>query len=254
MATQTALIPGAEPFSADGGRVGVLLSHGFTGSPVSMKPWGRMLAAQGFSVRVPLLPGHGTHWRELNTTVWQDWYAALERSLDELCGSCDRVAVAGLSMGGSLALRLAANRPADVGAIVVVNPTVNIENRALPWIKYLRHVLPAVSGIAGDIKKPGVTEAGYRRMPLRALYSQTELWADTRRSLPQVKQPLLYFRSLHDHVVDDSSTEIIMENVGSSLAQLRILHNSYHVATLDNDASQIFEESLEFLIEHVGRP
>jgi len=213
-----------------------------------------MLAAEGFSVRVPLLPGHGTRWRDLNTTVWQDWYAALDRSLDELSARCDRVAVAGLSMGGALALRLAASRPSEVAAVVVVNPTVNIENRALPWVKYLRHVLASTSGIAGDIKKPGVSEAGYDRTPLRALHSQTELWADTRRLLPHVKQPLLYFRSPEDHVVDDSSTAIIMENVDSDIAELRLLHDSYHVATLDNDAPQIFEESLQFLVEHVGRP
>lgn len=248
------LIPGAEPLSVDAGRVGVLLSHGFTGSPVSMRPWGRYLADRGFTVRVPLLPGHGTRWQDLNRTRWADWYATLDRSLDELLERCDTVAVCGLSMGGALVLRLAEQRSADISAVVVVNPAVNLEHRALPFVKYLRHVVPAIQGIAGDIKKPGAEEAGYDMTPLQALHSQTELWADVRANLGRITQPLLYFRSPEDHVVDDSSTPIIMNGVSSPVAEVRELFNSYHVATVDYDAMRIFTESEAFIREHAGQP
>ncbi|MDT4933686.1 MAG: carboxylesterase, partial [Pseudonocardiales bacterium] len=70
----------AEPFSADGGPVGVILSHGFTGTPASMRPWAQHLAAAGYTVRLPLLPGHGTSWQETNRTRWQDWYGAIEQA------------------------------------------------------------------------------------------------------------------------------------------------------------------------------
>lgn len=254
MAIETpVLIPGAEPLSVDGGRIGVLLCHGFTGSPVSMRPWGHHLADQGFTVRVPLLPGHGTRWQDLNRTRWPDWYAALDRALDELVERCDAVAVCGLSMGGALALRLAEQRPDDIDAVVVVNPAVNLERKDLAFVKYLRHVVPAIQGIAGDIKKPGAEEAGYDMTPLQALHSQTELWGDVRANLGRVTQPLLYFRSPEDHIVDDSSTPIIMNGVSSSVAEVRELFNSYHVATVDFDAERIFTESDQFIAEHVGR-
>ena len=104
------VLPGAEPFAADGGPVGVVLSHGFTGSPQSLRPWAEHLAAAGFTVRLPRLPGHGTRWQDLNATRWPDWYGEIERAFDALRGRCDQVFAGGLSMGGTLVLRLAEQR------------------------------------------------------------------------------------------------------------------------------------------------
>src|SRR6188508_2493008 len=109
------LAPHAEPFAsggaprADGKRIGVVLSHGFTGSPASMRPWGEHLADLGYAVSVPRLPGHGTTWQEMNKTTWADWYGELERAFQALANQVDTVVVCGLSMGGALALRLAAD-------------------------------------------------------------------------------------------------------------------------------------------------
>ena len=247
-------VPGAEPFSVDKSKYGILLSHGFTGSPVSMRPWAEYLAEQGFSVRVPLLPGHGTRWQDMNKTQWTDWYATLDRSFDELSQKCDHIGVAGLSMGGALVLRLAQQRQEKVKAIALVNPAVALDNPILPLVKFLRWVVPAVPGVAGDIKDPNADEHGYTKTPLHALHSQMHLWKDVRDNMSRVNQPLLYFRSPEDHVVDESSTSIIMEGVSSSIADLRLLHNSYHVATIDYDSPQIFAESAEFFKEHVGKP
>src|SRR5689334_6828638 len=107
-------MPGAEPFEAEGGPVGVVLSHGFTGTPQSLRPWAEYLAAAGFTVSLPLLPGHGTRWQDLNATRWTDWYGEIERAFDRLRGRCDQVFAGGLSMGGTLVLRLAERRRADV--------------------------------------------------------------------------------------------------------------------------------------------
>ena len=79
-----ALSPDVEPWSHDGGSVGVLVLHGFTGSPKAVRPWGEMLAGQGWSVRVPRLPGHGTRWQDMNVTTWEDWYAEADRGFAEL--------------------------------------------------------------------------------------------------------------------------------------------------------------------------
>lgn len=237
----------AQPFSADGGRVGVLLVHGFTGSPASMRPWGRYLAEHGYAVRVPRLPGHGTRWQELNRTRWQDWYAELETSLDDLNRRCEQVVVAGLSMGGCLMLRLAEEHGRRVAALVLVNPSVGSENKQLLAVPVAKHLIPSIAGIGGDIKKPGVEESGYDRTPLRAVHEMTKLWKVTREDLPKVTQPLLMFRSAEDHVVEPLSGRVILSRVSSRDLTETVLQNSYHVATLDNDAPRIFDESLAFV-------
>src|SRR5690606_8957900 len=95
------VLPGAESWSHAGAAVGVLLCHGFTGSPQSLRPWGEQLAAAGYSVELPRLPGHGTTWQEMNRTTWQEWYACVDEALTRLRGHCSTTFVAGLSMGGA---------------------------------------------------------------------------------------------------------------------------------------------------------
>lgn len=248
------VVPGTEPFRADGNRVGVLLSHGFTGSPASMIPWAQHLAGAGYSVRVPRLPGHGTTWREMNRTRWTDWYAELDTALTELRASCDQVVVAGLSMGGCLALRLAEQRGPDVDALVLVNPAVSLDRLDLRLVPALQWVVPSMPGIGNDIKKPGQDEIGYDRTPLKALASQLTMWKDVRANLPKVTQPLLVFRSEDDHVVDATSVPIIFDAVSSTVTELVPLTNSFHVATLDHDAPLIFERAAAFIAEHAGAP
>ena len=114
------VLPGAEPLELPGGPVGVVLSHGFTGTPQSVRPWAEHLAAAGLSVSVPLLPGHGTRGQDLNATGWDDWYGAVERSFADLRGRCDTVFVMGLSMGGTLTLRLAELRASQVAGIDLI--------------------------------------------------------------------------------------------------------------------------------------
>lgn len=240
----------AEPFQADGGPTGVLLVHGFTGSPASMRPWGEYLAAEGFAVSVPRLPGHGTTWQEMNKTRWVDWYAEASRALDGLVARCDEVYIGGLSMGGCLALRLAEERSDDVAGLVVVNPSVASTNKQLLALPLLKHVMASVKGLGNDIKKPGADEIGYDRTPLSALDSLRDLWKVTRDDLPKVTAPLLVFRSVEDHVVEPLSSQIITQRVSSRDVTERVLDNSYHVATLDNDAPSIFTESAEFIRKH----
>ena len=87
--------------------MGVLLCHGFTGSPQTLRPWAEYLAQQGLTVSLPRLPGHGTTWPDLGRTGWQDWYGEVDRAFGTLAGRCEQTFVFGLSMGGCLALRLA---------------------------------------------------------------------------------------------------------------------------------------------------
>ncbi len=247
----TRVQPGAEPFSADGGPVGVLVCHGFTGSPRTIRPWAEHLAAAGLSVRAPRLPGHGTTWQDLNRTSWTDWYGAAEGAFDELSGRCEQVFVTGLSMGACLALRLAQVKGSAVSGVVVVNPSLAPDTRLFVLAPVLKHVVPSLPGIAGDIKKPGGDEGGYRRVPVRAAASLPPLWKLTARHLSEVTQPVLVYRSTVDHVVGPASMRVLRAALPG--AQVRPLPDSYHVATLDNDAQEIFEGTLAFIRQN-SRP
>jgi carboxylesterase len=237
----------ARPELTGGRRIGVLLSHGFTGSPYSMVPWGRSLAELGYGVEVPRLPGHGTTWQELNTTTWSDWYGEVTRSFAALQSANDAVVVAGLSMGGALVLRLAADHADAVAGVVVVNPAVATTRLDVKLLPVMKHLVPSFPGIASDIKKEGVEEHGYTRTPLKAAHSMFRAWPALVADLPKVTAPLLYFRSTVDHVVDAASEPLITGGVSSTDVTVRRLENSFHVATIDNDAQRIFDESAAFV-------
>lgn len=242
--------PGAEPFSADGGPVGVLVLHGFTGSPQTVRGWAEHLAAGGLSVRAPLLPGHGGSWQDLSRTGWIDWYAAAERSFTELRAACEQVFVAGISMGGCLAFRLGQTQGQKVSGLVVVNPSLAGDTRLLALAPALKHVIQSLPSIGGDIKKPGVREKALKRTPVASVATLPQMWRTTAAQLGEVTQPLLVYRSTTDHVVGPASMRVLMAALPG--AQVRPLANSYHVATLDNDAPEIFDGTLSFVREHSG--
>jgi len=244
--TQPLSLP-ATPERTGGRAIGVLLVHGFTGSPASMKPWARYLAERGYAVEVPRLPGHGTKWQDLNQVAWTDWYAEAGRAFDALRETCTAVVVCGLSMGGSVALRLAEERGDQVSGVVLVNPFVSSDRMELKALPVLKHVVPSLRGVVNDIKKPDQDEVGYQRLPLKGVAQVMELWKVLVPELGRVTQPLLYFRSTVDHVIDASSSPTVLSAVGSTDVEERMLENSYHVATLDHDAPQIFDESAAFI-------
>ncbi len=244
--SSAAVHPTAEPYAGGTGRTGVLLCHGFTGSPGSLRPWAQHLEAAGLRVSLPRLPGHGTSWQELNLTHWPDWYATVESAFLALEAECDQVFLAGLSMGGALSLRIAEEYQDRVSGLILVNPVINITDPRMRILRLLK-ILPSLAGIANDIAKPGQNEGGYDRLPLRALYSQTFLWAAVQADLGQVHQPILVYRSAVDHVGDPSSVKLIREGIRSADQSYAELTRSYHVATLDYDADEIFDGSVAFI-------
>jgi carboxylesterase len=245
------VLPGAEPFAHDGStELGVLLCHGFTGTPAGMRPWGRYLAHAGLTVRGPRLPGHGTTWQEMNRTRWTDWYGCVRRELLELRQRCDEVFVFGLSMGGTLALRLAQDYGEAVAGLALVNPSVLSLRRETALLPALSKLVPSMAGLGGDIAKPGVVEQAYARTPLRAAASLGSLWRLVRQDLAKITQPVLLMHSSVDHVVEPVNSRVVADGVRSRHLEDVLLERSYHVATLDNDAPMIFDKSLEFVRSH----
>jgi carboxylesterase len=226
-------LPGTEPFEHTGGPVGVLLCHGFTGS-------------------LPRLPGHGTTWQDLSRTGGQDWYGEVDRAFGALAGRCEQTFVFGLSMGGCLALRLAEVHGSAVRGLVVVNPSLAPDTKLFVLAPVLKHVPWSVPGIASDIKKPGGHEIGYDRVPLRAAATLPQLWGTTTRQLGKVTQPVLVYRSSVDHVVGPASMQALLAGLPKDQVTVRECPDSYHVATLDNDAEAIFEGSVKFVQDHAG--
>jgi carboxylesterase len=249
------VMPGAEAFSHQGGATGVLLCHGFTGSPQSLRPWAEYLAAAGLSVSLPRLPGHGTTWQEMARTRWEDWFAEADRAFEELRGWSEEIFVMGLSMGGCLALRLAELHGPAVSGLVLVNPSVTADTKLFALAPLLKLLVPSLKGIASDIKKEQASELGYTRVPVKAAATLPGLWRTTRDHLDELTQPVLVYRSSTDHVVGPASLEVLRAALPESQLEVRELRNSYHVATLDNDAEVIFTGSLEFVQAHtrVGR-
>jgi carboxylesterase len=242
----------AEPYAADGGPIGAVLCHGFTGMPGSMRPWAEALAAEGLTVRVPQLPGHGTRWQDANRVSWQDWYAALETAVDEVRARCTSTFVMGLSMGGTLTIRLAEERGADLAGIVLVNPSLLTTRKDAKLLPLLRHLVPAIPPIASDIKKPGVTEPAYDKVPVKAAYQLSLLWKLANADLGKLTTPMLLLTSREDHVVEAVNSERLMAHARSADKRQVWLQESYHVATLDNDLPRIIDESLAFARTHAA--
>lgn len=250
--TRMPLMPGAEPFHHDGGRTGALLVHGFTGTPQSLRDWARHLADADLTVALPRLPGHGTSIAEANLTHWEDWYGEIEKHLALLLERCDQVFVMGLSMGGTLAVRLAEEHGDEIAGLVLVNPSLltrRPDRFVLPVMRFVKATWP---GIASDIKKAGVTELAYDQIPMKAAFQLSRLWLTTRQDLGKVTQPLLLLRSTEDHVVEPDSARLLLEKVSSTDVREVLLEDSYHVATLDNDAPAVFAASLDFVRRLTG--
>jgi carboxylesterase len=245
--TDLQLLPGAEPWSVDGGPAGALCLHGFTGNPTSMRGVAEAFAAAGFSVELPRLPGHGTSVEDMMTTSWADWTAEVEAAYQRLASRTDKVVVAGLSMGGSLTLWTALQHP-EVAGIVCINPATTPQ--AAEVMEMLHGMVDegtdVMPGIGADIADPGATESAYAQVPLRQLISLVEDGlAPLSERYGEITCPLLLLTSPQDHVVEPSNGDLLAETFGGPVERIS-LDRSYHVATLDYDKDVIFDAAVAF--------
>jgi carboxylesterase len=233
--------------SGKNAHIGVLLVHGFTGSPASMRPWGEFLHSKGYTVRVPLLPGHGTVPEDLNKVKWQEWPTKVEYELNQLRKSCDVIFLIGLSMGGGTILNVAASYNDSITGLVLVNPMIHLRGVPVELAFFLSRFQKMRSSVGDDIKRPGITEWGYDALPTRGIHQLLKMLRVTRRNLKNVTVPVQLFHSVEDHTLPVTNTEIILSQIGSSNKTRIELVNSYHVATMDYDQELIFQNSLTFI-------
>jgi carboxylesterase len=243
--TEQQVQSGAEAWSADGGRHGALVLHGFTGNPSSMRGLAEAFAADGYAVELPRLPGHGTTVEDMLTTGWDDWTAEVEAAYRRLSARCDKVVVAGLSMGGALTVWTALQHPEVVG-IVCINPAAKPDEGLHGLVQMMLdggdETMP---GIGSDIADPDATESAYELLPLRPLLSMLEDGVRMAEQLGEGRCPLLLCSSPQDHVVPPENSDFLAERWGGPVERVR-LERSYHVATLDYDRDLIIERSLAF--------
>ncbi len=226
--------------SAGGGPTGVLVIHGFTGSPQSMRPIASAMAAAGHTVEMPLLPGHGTTVDDMLTTGWADWTAAVETAYLDLAARTDRVVVSGLSMGGSLTLWLA-TRHADIAGIVLINAAAVADPELMDGLQaFVDSGATTIDAIGGDIAKEGVVEVAYDQTPLAPLLSLQHGLLDMAPELSKITMPTLVITSRDDHVVPPTSSDFIADNITAEAERLW-LDDSFHVATLDHDEQRIID-------------
>jgi carboxylesterase len=230
-------------------RIGVAICHGFTGSPLSVLPWAQHLAAQGYAVTVPLLPGHGTDWRELARSRWTDWYSSFETAYLDLSERTETCFVAGLSMGGAIALLTASRHP--VAGVSVVNPGLSFYDRRVRVIAVLKYFQRTTMPIQEEQATATVTEDGdYSRTPLSAVHELKKLFGATLRGLTRITAPVQVFKSDTDAVVPPTSLAVLRNRLGARLIEVVGLASSGHVATLDVDAPEIFTKSSAFFRAH----
>jgi carboxylesterase len=248
MSTSSAPAGWLEDFAQAGSshkEIGIIFVHGFTGSPASMRPWAHYFAERGYTVRVPRLPGHATQWQDLNNVKWQKWPERVAKDLTELRKTCKKVFIFGLSMGGCTTLNVA--EYFDVDGLVLVNPMIHIPGMLVKFSPIIARLKAGMPSVGDDIKKPDTTEWGYDVLPTKGVLQLNKMLKITRKELGQVSAPVMLFHSEEDHVLPVSNTEIIMAELGSADKQRIELTDSYHVATLDNDAQTIFTNSLKFV-------
>jgi carboxylesterase len=245
------------------GGFGVLLIHGFTGTPFEMRYLGERLAERGFRALGPTLPGHGTTVDELDRTTWSDWYEGVERAVDQLLASSSRVAVVGQSLGGLLALRLAEQRGHDLAAVVPLAAPLwlfglaRLALRATRPGAVLGRLIPRLPKLNGsDIRDRdmGRRNPAYGAIPVRALHQVAELMDVVRADLPAVRVPTLVVHGRRDHTAPYACSEEIAARVAAPIKRHRALERSYHLITMDVERDLVAAEVGDFLAAQQSPP
>ncbi len=231
------------------GKQALVFMHGFTSTPLSVMPVAEELARAGFTLSLPLLPGSGTTPEDMARYGAPDWIQAALDAWDGLAREYTRPAVAGLSMGGALALRVAAQRP--VSAVVALSPALYLDDwRA--WFAPLFRYLPLWrKSIGNDIKSKKLQEKSYSRFALKSIYDLDLVMRAAREALPKITAPLLTMQAVEDHTISPRCLDVCYGRAGSASKEKHRLTNSYHVITMDHEYLFVAEKMKDFLNRHL---
>jgi carboxylesterase len=245
--SNSTIMEGAEPFFFQGNDVGVLVSHGYTGTPQSMRYYGEALHRAGYTVAGPLLKGHGTTPADMATSKARDWIQSLEEELDKLRQTCSNIFITGLSMGGTLSLYMAAAHPDIFKGVITINAALRLETPAMAALAFAPRAPVMIPGIGSDVKDPDSKELAYLEVPVSSIKEAYALTSVTHDLTPKIKCPVLVITSRNDHVVSPANGRIIPSLLTVNRVESLWLDNSYHVATIDHDKDLICEGACNFI-------
>ncbi|MBU6460972.1 MAG: alpha/beta fold hydrolase [Proteobacteria bacterium] len=252
----------------------VLLLHGLSSSPLEMLPVAQSLNKAGFSVRSPFIPGYG-YESGAKITNWLDWQTFTLDCFDRMQNEYETVAVCGLCMGAVLALNLAIERPQLVSALSVLSTTLYFDGWATPWSRMLlplafysplRYILSVREREPYGVKNPHIrawvakemqsrqtSVAGASRLPMKGIYEASRLMKKARSRIHEIESPVLIIHADEDDVASVRSAEFVAGHVASPMVRKIIVHNSYHMVTLDNDRNQVMQETTAFFKENMQK-
>ncbi|GAB4336371.1 MAG: carboxylesterase [Calditrichia bacterium] len=246
-------LPGSEPIFLEGNNLGFLFVHGFTGGPYEGAEIARRLHKEfNCTVSVPLLPGHGTQPSDLKSVSWPQWIETVRIAYFQLKATCNKVVVCGLSMGGALALHLAAHQPVD--AVISLAGAAFIKDWRLKLLPLARHIVPYQYKSKGpDIRDQSAKQkiVSYHKYPVKSVDQLLALLQHVRGDLPEVSVPALLIHSKKDRTIHVSNLDYIAANIRSKIKKMLILENSYHIVTVDVEKTQVFEAITQFIREFV---
>jgi carboxylesterase len=257
-------------YKLPGGRAGVLLIHGLTGTPTEMRLVAKGLNRSGFTVHGMQLAGHCGNEADLLATGWKDWYASVCAAADALHAEVDHLFVAGLSMGSLLALKLAADRPDQVEGLGLYGTTFFYDGWTVPWYGKFSFLLPTLISmgigrhakfhevfpygikderirqrIANSMLSGNSADAGLPGNPWPSLAEFYRLSFQVRRQLGEVRAPALVMHAREDDVASLKNVRIVEKGVAGPVETV-ILENSYHMITVDQEREQVIERTTRF--------
>ncbi|MBI4510355.1 MAG: alpha/beta fold hydrolase [Deltaproteobacteria bacterium] len=250
----------ALPLSIPGDHRGVLLIHGFTGSPFEMKFLAEELGKRGFSVEVPVLAGHERgDPAELAQARWKDWYATVDRELRALKRRCEHVAVVGLSLGGLLALHLARRNQDQISALGAISVPLWLGRPievAVPILAQLSRLAPPLAHVPkfhSDVRDRIMRERNpTMNVPLPAVDQLIQFMRLVRATVDLVRVPAFVAHGKKDHTASFACSEELVSRLGSSVVEYLVLPRSYHVATIDVERDLLAKRLGRFLTERIS--
>lgn len=240
-----------DPFFYPGGETGILLIHGFTGSTADMAPMGDFYKKLGYTVHAPLLAGHGTSPEDMAKTSWLDWWQSTLEGYDELVRyGCKRIAVAGLSMGGLLTLRLSLYRPTF--ALLPMNPAISPRDKKIRWAKYVHYFYSKAH--KSDPKEEHIENERfpYSYTPVVCASSLWQLVNIVKKELPKIKTPVFLQQAEKDETVFPQGASYIYEKIGSNYREIKYYPRSGHIITLDLERERVFQDGEAFIQKVLG--
>lgn len=238
-----------EPFlwqgSGANGQTGILMIHGFTGSPSEFRRIGYYLQDQGYTIHAIRLPGHGTSPEEMLRTEWTDWYGHVQASYDELALLCSHVVVVGHSMGGLLAIMLAAER--NAAGIVSLAAPVYLATRKTALAVMLQHFITYVEKKPKNIPTLLDESCAYTKTPIRSVVSLRKLMKHAKKLLPRVASPVWIGQGVVDAVVLHRSAAFLYKKINSAIKEVHYYPQSSHGMLLDQERDKIYEDISSFI-------